>query len=270
MRPNHADLDYLARLTAYSCTHDPRFSYYVYVPENWHLSSAERPARYRLIILVHGSERGAELYRNSFKEFAERTDSVILAPLFPAGLVDPDQLENYNFLRFQDVEFDTVLIHMIDELARRFPVETHGAYLHGFSAGGQFVHRFFYLYPERIRCLSVGAPGNVTHLNQSLPWPMGTGGIENIFGRSPDMDLIRRVRVQVIVGGADTYIHNPASALNRLQLNEALRDNYLANGIEARFTVVPGVGHRGLKVISEVINFFSEDMARETSRDLSM
>lgn len=212
----------LSRMAAYSCLFDPRLVYYVYVPRNW--LGRRRPERYRLVVLVHGSERGAENYRNHFIDFAEETDSVILAPLFPAGLGSPDMFENYNFLRLGDVAFDTALLHMMDEVNARFPVDADHVLLHGFSAGGQFVHRFMYLYPERLSRVSIGGPGKVTFLDGDTEWPAGTGGMSAIFSRSVDLEALRRLPVQIVVGDADIKIHNPAGSLNRVELNRALFD----------------------------------------------
>lgn len=251
-------LEHLSRMTAYSCMYDPRFIYFVYVPRNW--LSSRRPERYNLAVLVHGSERAAESYRNNFIAFAEHTNTVVLAPLFPAGLINPDKIENYNFLRFEDIFFDVVLLKMIDEVNTRFPVNTDNIHLHGFSAGGQFVHRFMYVYPERLACVSIGAPGNVTFLDANMEWPAGIGGMEKPFGRTPDFDILRRIPVQIVVGGADTRIDDPATPHNRVELNQALFHNYQENGMNVRFSIVPGVGHDGLKVLPEVIPFFQEVM----------
>lgn len=251
-----ADLEYLSRITAYSCQYDPRFSYFVYVPRNW--LEADRPSSYHLLVVIHGTERSPEMYRQKLKPFAEKTNTIILAPLFPAGLIDPERIENYNLLRYRDIEFDTVLLHMIDELADRFPInKDEGFSLHGFSAGGQFAHRFFYLYPEHLKSVSIGAPGNVTFLDFNLPWPKGIGGIERVFGKSVDLAQIKKVPVQIVVGGEDTYIHNPGEAMNRLELNRALFVNMKSLGLDVRFEVQPGAGHDGFRVLPLVTAFLA-------------
>lgn len=186
-------LEHLSRMTEYSCLSDPRFIYFIYVPRNW--LRARRPERYRLVVLIHGSERAAESYRNHFTAFAEQTNSVILAPLFPAGLVDPDRIENYNFLRFADIAFDTVLLKMIEEVNTRFSVDMDNIFLHGFSSGGQFVHRFMYLYPERLSAVSIGGPGNVTFLDEKREWPAGDLWSRRRYGcSSSPQDTDRRRR----------------------------------------------------------------------------
>lgn len=250
--------EYLARMTAYSCIHDARFNYYVYVPENW--MTSKRKERYRLIVLVHGSERAPEHYRNKFKKFAEKNNAVILAPLFPAGLPTPEHLENYNMLRCGDIAFDIVLLGMIDELNERFPVETHSIFLHGFSAGGQFAHRFFSLYPERIHSVSIGAPGDISLLDDTKPWPEGSGGMRELFGRAPDCAKLPGKRVQIIVGDADNPAGNGSAGPDRVEINRGLCENYRSVGIDVEFTMVPGVSHEGFKLLPEVMSFFESGM----------
>ncbi len=241
-------------MAAYSCAYDPRFAYYVYVPRHW--LAPERPERYRLVVLIHGSERSAETYR---------TNLVILAPLFPAGLIEPARLENYNILRWRGVEFDTVLRHMIEELGRRFPLDPGGIYLRGFSAGGQFAHRFFCFHPELLRAVSIGAPGQTTLLDDRFPWPQGFADAEALFGRVPEPDRMRRVPVQIVVGAEDRHIHSPEARMSRLDLNRELYRHYRESGFRVRFDLVPAAAHEGFKLIFDVMLFFDEIMRTETA-----
>jgi poly(3-hydroxybutyrate) depolymerase len=87
-----------------------------------------------------------------------------LAPLFPSGIIDPSDEDNYKFIKYHDIRFDHVLLAMIDEVAIKYRVNKDRFLLHGFSGGGQFVHRFFYLHPKRLMGVSIGAPGRITYL----------------------------------------------------------------------------------------------------------
>jgi len=51
--------------------------------------------------------------------------------LFPAGIIDPDDLHNFKFLEYRGIRFDLVLLAMIDEVNRRVPLETERFLLHG-------------------------------------------------------------------------------------------------------------------------------------------
>ena len=61
----------------YACAYDQRFSYCLYVPE------LPTSGRYRLIVLIHGTNRPAERYRDRFAAFGKEHGAIIMAPLFP-------------------------------------------------------------------------------------------------------------------------------------------------------------------------------------------
>ncbi|MDR2368055.1 MAG: hypothetical protein LBF58_08110, partial [Deltaproteobacteria bacterium] len=216
-------LEYLDRMNAHSCQYDPRIPYFFYAPKD---VFAPNGKEYNLVILVHGNERSAETYRNASRKFAEATDSIVLAPLFPAGLVDPGQIDNYNLLRYKDVHFDAALAHMADELRSRFPIKKEPFFLHGFSAGGQFVHRFFYLYPHLIRSISVGSCSQTTFLDPQNPWPAGIKDLTDRFGLSPNPGDYGKVNAQFVIGADDNFIFNPEIPFTRHQLLTKLRDDW--------------------------------------------
>ena len=137
------------------------------------------------------------------KEFAEDQGVVILTPIFPAGLVDPDDLHNFKFIEYEGIRFDRMLLAIVDEVAARFPVAAERFYLHGFSGGGQFTHRFLYLHPEHPRRRVDRRAGRITQLDETLPWWLGTKGFEEKFGQSIDFDALRRVPIQLVVGSED-------------------------------------------------------------------
>ena len=66
---------------------DQRVSYCLYVPKS--LRDEKDPSTWRLIAAVHGTGRTATAYRDGFAALAERTRCIVLAPLFPVGLIEP-------------------------------------------------------------------------------------------------------------------------------------------------------------------------------------
>ena len=248
---------WFANQTAFVCRGDPRFSYYIYHPRR-----ADR-AFDRLIVLLHGSERSAELYRNSFKRFADAHNAFVVAPLFPAGYPTYDDIDNYRFLKIADIRFDLVLRAIVSEVRSRFAIADDKMLMHGFSAGGQFVHRFLYLYPEEVRCASIGAPGKITLLDRSRQWPRGTAGMDREFGKAVDYDAVRAVPAQIVVGerDSDPYLDGDEEH-SRTLLARDLHDSFVANGMSVRLDHVPGVGHNGLKILDAVTDFFAEIIAK--------
>lgn len=252
--------------TQFACQYDSRFSYCAYIPENYDETKSDR---YSLAVIVHGSMRNAQQYREAFIDFAEETNTIILAPLFPGGITEPWESDSYKFVRVKEVQFDQVLLAMVDEISKRYRVASDRFLLHGFSGGGQFVHRFFYLHPDRLLGVSIGAPGNITDLNTSTPWYVGLGDYEEKFGVSLPLEQMRRVPVYMVVGSDDleTWMINDKDAPfwidglektgnTRVERLRTLRDSFEREGITVRYEEVPGLGHEGFQVLPAVKEFF--------------
>jgi poly(3-hydroxybutyrate) depolymerase len=271
-KPGHGKrLSYydFGRTTVHACAADQRFSYCAYVPESYDEDAAQR---YRLLVSVHGTMRDMSVYRDSFIAFAERQQAIVLAPLFPAGITSPGELGSYKFMRAGDLHYDKVLLAMVDELASRYRLDAERFGLFGFSGGGHFAHRFLYLHPERLAAVSIGAPGLVTLLDFELDFWPGLRNFADIFGKPVDLDYMRRVAVQMVVGGGDTDTWEIAlrpgdplwmdgadrAGANRQDRLEALRASFEAHGIAVRHDTVPGVAHRLDGLVPAVESFLDE------------
>lgn len=255
---------------AWALSTDQRFSYYTYTPRVLREGTGSVP----LVIVVHGTLRQPQVYRDEFVQFAEEHQCAVLAPLFPAGIEDPDDIDNYKRIEFRGIRFDRLLIDMVGDYARRYGLSFGGWYLHGFSGGGQFVHRFLYLHPERLEAVSIGAPGAVTLIDPDRKWWVGTADVRERFGTAFDIDAVRRVPVLLVIGADDFGAEevsvpkgsrhwmpdaNRAGA-DRQQRLESLRRNLDQHGVEARLERVPGIAHRGRGVMPVVRSFFEDIM----------
>ncbi|WP_051744553.1 hydrolase [Streptomyces yerevanensis] len=264
--------------TIFASRFDQRFSFCAYVPSAHDPDGAPLP----LAVLQHGTGRRGPQYRDNFAEWGERHDCLVLCPLFPAGIGDPDDLHNFKFLEYGDIRYDQVLLEIVAEAGARWNTDTSRFLLHGFSGGGQFVHRFAYLHPDRLSGLSIGAPGRITHLDAERPWWVGLKGFEEKFGRPPRLAELRDVPVQMVVGSEDTEtweINNvgdsnwmdgaDAHGRTRLERLKALSADFERHGISVRFDVVPGVGHEAMYVLEPVKDFFTsilEDLEEGSGR----
>lgn len=202
----HASAYLVGQIPFTALKSDPRISYALYVPP----SHYENPpgAKIPLLVSIHGTRRNMSSLYTSLPAFADSTPCAILVPLFPAGLEGPNDFNLYMNLRIMRLRSDLAVLGMLDEIAFRWPgIETEKVFMMGFSGGGQFVHRFLYLYPERLRAVSVGAPGQVTLLDRELRWPKGIKDVEEIFGRGVDREAIAKVRIQLVIGGEDNKLH---------------------------------------------------------------
>ena len=265
------------RTPFFACQSDQRFSYCLFVPPDYDEAGL---TVYDLVVLVHGTDRTAAEYRDHMAAFATENDCVVLAPLFPVGVSSPGELHDYKFVDYGGIRFDHVLLSMVEEVAARYRVRSDALMMHGFSGGGHFAHRFFYLHPDKLRAVSVGAPGLVTLLSSDLPWWSGTRDFEEVFGTPLDLEAMRRVPVQMVVGGEDVETWEitvspgddlwveGANAAGRTRVDriESLRRSFQAAGIDVRLDVVPGAAHNGYALLDAVRGFFGRSLSASVSK----
>ncbi|KAI1771158.1 alpha/beta-hydrolase [Hypoxylon cercidicola] len=274
---------------------DPRVSYALHVPAEHYSHGAgaaagadPSAAKLPLLVSMHGTRRHVfDVYE--LAPFARSAPCAILAPLFPAGLDGPNDVDSFKLLRSRTLRSDLALLDILDEVAARWPgIDTRKVFLAGFSGGGQFVHRFLYLHPERLAAASIGAPGHVTVLDDSQNWPIGVKDAEALFGRTIDKDRVGKVPIQLIVGGAELAPHGgeefwawmrdlagrnegarqamkfPAMVKGRLATLQELHGLWMRDGITAQFDVVPGVAHDP-KGVREGVLAFLQPLIQEYS-----
>lgn len=253
--------------TAYSL--DNRFSSSLYIPLRY--SSLQS---LRLVVLVHSSDRDASELRSAFIDFAEENDCALLAPLFTQGIIDPDEQDNYKKILYRDIRFDQILLGMVDEMKQRWPkVDTQKLFMTGFSGGGQFVHRFAYLHPDRLQAVVVGAPGSVTHLNLEKDYPQGVRNIQEVFDIRWSPEALKSMRVLMFVGDLDTSVGHliargwkPSDCRNRCEVLKGLESSWTSFGISVKFQLIPGVRHEGSKTNKAVQDFFTTELGRLAER----
>ncbi len=248
---------------------DPRFALSLYVPKSL---PQDGPAP--LLVLIHGTSR-RDNFRDGFRNFAERTGTVLLAPLFPVGAAAADDVHGYKWIDGHGVRFDLLLLDMIDQAAEIWPLARSRFALFGYSGGGQFAHRFLYLHPHRLSALSIGAPGNVTLPDPARVWPAGVGGLEERFGIGFDSDAVPAVPIHLVVGEADTETWEIAKEpgdpvyirdVNDESTNRIVRLKRLQRALErcgssTWFDLVEGAGHDGPAVVPAAIQWLERCQA---------
>ncbi|MFJ8148706.1 poly(aspartic acid) hydrolase [Streptomyces sp. NPDC096048] len=263
----HPGITFLTGPTSFfALSSDPRFSYCLYVPSG---HTPDGPPS-QLVVTVHGTRRRCESLRNAFADFAEAHDCVILAPLFPAGITGPNDVDSYKLLSSDGFRADEALLDMVAAAADRWHLRSDRFHLHGFSGGGQFAHRFAYLHPDRLASLSVGAPGRITLLDPEATWWHGTADMKEQFGIEADPAALRDLPVQLVIGEKDTgtaelspeHRHAPGPAgLGRTEQINSLRANWRVHGINARLDIVPDTAHDHFAVLSAVQEFLATQLA---------
>lgn len=93
------------RTPSFTCQADQRFSYCLHLPH-----AIDTSRSHPLVVSIHGTERAPESYRDGFASLADKHQCVILAPLFPAGIGDPDDVDNYKTLDYRGIRFDLLLL----------------------------------------------------------------------------------------------------------------------------------------------------------------
>ncbi|MDE2634994.1 MAG: alpha/beta hydrolase [Chloroflexota bacterium] len=241
---------------------DPRFSYCLFVPA----------AIRQICVYVHGTYRDAAFYRDQLTDFAIRNQVLLVCPLFPAGLIEPWDVDNYKLLRFHGVRFDLILLGMLEEISQRYAVSADRFMLGGFSGGAQFAHRFAYFHAERLSALSLAAPGRVTLLDDRLDWWSGLRDAERLFGRAIDIPALRALPIQLLVGANDdaditiaeddpgwTPGANQAGATRRERLNSLYRQ-YQRIGCDANLEVIANCGHEWTPLREATVRFFEASL----------
>lgn len=251
----------------YALQADQRFSYCMYVPQSY---DEDATREYPLVVLIHGTERSPHLYRDQFQAFCEEHHCIVVAPLFPVGLGEPGDLNGYKYMAFAGVRYDLVLLQIVDEIAARWRT-ARNFMLFGFSGGGHFSHRFAYLHPQRLVAVSIGAPGVVTLLDLDAPAWRGVADLEERFGHAIDIEAMRRIKVQMVVGEEDTATWEiavpPTSQFfidgvndqrtSRVARLQALQASWERHGIAVRFDAVPDTAHKSIQVMPAVKKFFA-------------
>jgi predicted peptidase len=266
-------------LRALAC--EPRVSYALYIPPTRY-DVDPNPTKLPLLIWVHGTGRKWHaLYEDEMVSFADQMPCAILAPLFPAGLDGPNDLDSYKILHSSSLRSDQALLEILDEVAARWPgIRTDKVFLKAFSGGGQFAHRFLYLYPERLAAISVGAPGRVTLLDFSKNWPQGVANTKTLFDREVVLENIRKVPIQLVVGSEDNKVYggeafwnwlenfqkvkderqSEATGLSRMEIRrlqavEELHKSWKTDGIDSQLDIISGIAHEARKARSCMLRF---------------
>nr|WP_240655405.1 alpha/beta hydrolase [Paraburkholderia phosphatilytica] len=258
----------LGSTTVYASRHDARFPYVLFVPHE----ILESGNDVELVVVMHGTGRQFTQYRDAFAPFGRWNRCVVLCPLFPVGVRGDGNRNGFKRLVEGDIRYDQVLLDMVSEVGERYGKRFDRFALFGYSGGGQFVNRFAYVHPERLWAASIGAPGNVTVLDQSKDWWLGVGGFEQHFGKPFDAAALKRVPVQMIVGradletweitvGEDSPMYLPGindAGATRPERLRTLKASFENAGIAVRFDELDNIAHNGMQVVDVVQDFFAQ------------
>ncbi len=207
-----------------------------------------------LLVVVHGVRRRPLELLETFAPLAAAQPCHLLVPWFESPRhADYQRLGRPGLGQRADLH----LIALVQMLGQQHAMQHQRMLLFGHSAGAQFVHRFVFAHPERVRRYALGAAGWYTLPDEQQEFPLGTRHALPGFPRlSPERFL--RVPAQVFVGSRErasgpTLRRDPLldriQGVDRLQratrwaqaMNQAARSRGLAPPVGVRR--LPGAAH---------------------------
>jgi PGF-CTERM protein len=128
--------------------------------------------------------------------------------------------ENYKLEDIATEEFpadtltriDEQLLAMIEDAKSRLTSESYSVadeiHMSGFSSSANFSSRFAFLYPNKVRTLTIGGHPLVplpkdSHEDISLPYPLGTADYEEFTGREFDTEAWADINQYIYLGEED-------------------------------------------------------------------
>lgn len=217
------------RILAFAREPGRALPYFLYAPE-----SAKPGAP--IFVCVHGLARNAVSHVMRFRRHAEKAGAICLAPYF-------SKRRHRHFQRLApgrngDLP-DVALNAALDEAARMLNRPPGPAHFFGYSGGGQFVHRYAMLHPERVTRAVLAAPGWFTFPDEAAPFPLGlaaAGGRAAIA-----IERFLAIPVSVIVGERDC---ERDAALNKSEIVDRAQG---ANRIERARNWVAAIAAAGVR-----------------------
>lgn len=226
--------------------------------------------------------------------WAEDLGVAVLVPVFPrpqsswqiyTHALDRDCLntEESGLVRL-DLQLAAMIADAQQRLADREIAVHEKVLLYGFSASAMFANRFTLLHPELVAGMACGSPGGwpiapvAAHDGRDLPYPIGTGDLEQLIGMALDLEAVRQVPMYLFVGGDDNNDSVPYRDGYEVQDQELIDSLFGATPVErwpaaerlyqeaccsATFKLFPGVGHEVSGEMEEGVLGFFHGVLRE-------
>jgi predicted esterase len=223
---------------------------FVYIPTN-----ASRQGPLQVLVAMHGMGDNGPNFCQNLLATAERNGWIVVAPTFKY-----QDYKNPDLVAQDDITFLPRLLTMIDSIPGRTGLATRNkVLLYGFSRGGQAVHRFATLFPERTAGVAAIAAGSYTlplqtmlvnGRSQTLPLPYGVANLRAKLGYDFNYAAFKQIPFRISVGGSDTNpddiprAWDPYLGITRPDRAAAYTKTLQNIGVDAKLVVYPGVAHQ--------------------------
>lgn len=234
---------------------------YTYLPARLEAEAA------RIVFVMHGHNKNASGYRDSWIEYAEKYGFMVVAPLFDA-LQWPRGAYSYASVmtekgkpRNEALWSFSVVEHLFDAIKQATGNKSRTYFLYGHSEGGQFVHRLVLFLPNARYAKAVAAnPGWYTMPTFDVKFPYGLRGspvtktsLQKSLGREfilmlgdrdtdPNHTQLRRTPKAMVQGA-----HRFQRGQNYMKEARS-RSTELQCAFRWQLRVVPGAAHQNTKM----------------------
>lgn len=214
-----------------------------------------------VLAVVHGQGRSVERLINAFAPRARLAGFSVLAPIFSDTLYHGYQrLGGAGGACAAAGAFSAIC----DDVYRRIGTDSVPTAIAGYSAGGQFAHRYAMAFPGRVSRLVVADAGWYTMPDPMVAFPFGCGPSIDVPGGLTQLDAFLSLPIRVMVGEGDVTRDaglrvSPAldrsQGYNRLERaqcwTESVRRTAMERGIPPRisFELLPNCGHSAAEAV---------------------
>lgn len=243
--------------------------YYIYIPQ---AVAANPNLDADILAVIHGysgqtngsvGEDIALLNIERFEEYAEQTNTVLIAPHFSEAIFDSD----YQRFNLDATRSDTRLIDLIEETQQSFPnIRDQQIKLFGFSGGGQFVHRFCAFHPSIVKKAVASSSGWYMWPDMALDYAVGLN-MQSHPNVSPiDMNLFLQSNLLILIGADDIRQGSFRTDyrgvnLNTLQgRNRRARASNWVNAIQSYATTQGYISNIRLEIIPNTEHVMNDDL----------
>lgn len=136
---------------------NPKLSYYYYIPKKIKKSKTKQFPF--LIVTPSTIESGQEAVTQQFKDFAQQSGFVIIAPSF---VEDSKNLDSETSYEYPAAWAGKAFNNVIADFSAKQHIYSKGLYFFGMSTGAQFAERYSLLYPNSVIACFLCAPDNVS------------------------------------------------------------------------------------------------------------